>query len=168
MIPIHLQAYLVILIIVIAFTLIYRQVLRPTITLLLANLIFVLTGIISAKNLISGLSNESIISIILLILITAGVRGNFDVEMWFDRVYRNIHSYRRFLLAMMTKVAVVSSLMNNTPVVAAMTPYVFNWGKQNRIAPSKLLIPLSYATICGGMITLIGTSTTLGVKWVFA
>jgi di/tricarboxylate transporter len=161
MIPIHLQAYLVILIIVVAFTLIYKRVLKPTITLLLANLIFVLTGIISAKDLISGLSNEAIISIVLLILITAGVRGTFDVEMWFDRVYRNIHGYRKFLLAMMTKVAVVSSLMNNTPVVAAMIPYVFNWGKQNQVAPSKLLIPLSYATICGGMITLIGTSTTL-------
>ena len=161
MIPIHLQAYLVILIIVVAFTLIYKRVLKPTITLLLANLIFVLTGVISAKDLISGLSNEAIISIVLLILVTAGIRGTFNVELWFDRMYRNIHGYRKFLLAMMTKVAVISSIMNNTPVVAAMIPYVFNWGRQHQIAPSKLLIPLSYATICGGMITLIGTSTTL-------
>ena len=42
-----------------------------------------------------------------------------------------------------------------------MTPYVFRWGRRNNISPSKLLIPLSYATIMGGMITLVGTSTTL-------
>ena len=161
MIPLYLQAYVVIAVIAISFFLIYRQSLKPTITLLLANLIFVLTGILSAKQLLAGLSNESIISIILLILLTAGIRKNFDIEMLFDKVYRNIHGYRHFLLAMMSKVALVSSLMNNTPVVAAMTPYVFNWGKKHNIAPSKLLIPLSYATICGGMITLIGTSTTL-------
>lgn len=161
MIPEYIQAYLVITVIVVSFILIYRQTLKPTITLLLANLVFVLTGIIGVKELLAPLANESIISILLLILLAAGIRENFEIEMLFDRVYRNIKNYRSFLLAMMTKVAVISSLMNNTPVVAAMTPYVFNWGLKNRIAPSKLLIPLSYATICGGMITLIGTSTTL-------
>lgn len=161
MIPQYLQAYLVIAIIISSFILIYRQVLRPPVTLLLANLAFVLTGILTVPELLGGLANESIISILLLILLTAGFRKSFGIEMLFDRVYRNIKNYRPFLLAMMTKVAIISSLINNTPVVAAMTPYVFNWGRKNNIAPSKLLIPLSYATICGGMITLIGTSTTL-------
>ena len=161
MIPQMLQAYVVLAIIIISFVLIYRQILRPPITLLLANLVFVLSGIISLGDLLEGLSNESIISILLLILLTAGIRKNFDIERIFDRVYQNLGSYRSFLLAMMAKVAAVSSLMNNTPVVAAMTPYVFNWGRKNGVAPSKLLIPLSYAAICGGMITLIGTSTTL-------
>ena len=161
MIPQHLQAYLVLAIIIISFVLIYRQILRPPITLFLANLVFVLSGVMSLGELLEGLSNESIISILLLILLTAGIRKNFDIERMFDRVYQNMHGYRSFLLAMMAKVAAMSSFMNNTPVVAAMTPYVFNWGRKNNIAPSKLLIPLSYAAICGGMITLIGTSTTL-------
>ncbi len=62
---------------------------------------------------------------------------------------------------MMAQVAVLSSFINNTPVVALMTPYVFDWGRKHNISPSRLLIPLSFATIMGGMITLIGTSTTL-------
>jgi Na+/H+ antiporter NhaD/arsenite permease-like protein len=161
MIPQHLQAYLVLVIIIISFVLIYRQILRPPITLFLANLVFVLSGVMSLGELLEGLSNESIISILLLILLTAGIRKNFDIERMFDKVYQNMQGYRSFLLAMMTKVAAMSSFMNNTPVVAIMTPYVFNWGRKNNIAPSKLLIPLSYAAICGGMITLIGTSTTL-------
>jgi len=161
MIPEYLQAYLVIAVIIMSFVLIYKQALRPPITLLLANLVFVITGILTVPELLEGLSNQSIISILVLILLAAGIRKNFEIERLFDRVYQNIKSYRGFLLAMMGKVALVSSIMNNTPVVAAMTPYVFDWGRKNRIAPSKLLIPLSYATICGGMITLIGTSTTL-------
>ena len=119
MIPEHLQGYVVLTVIVVSFILIYKQTLRPTITLLLANLVFVLTGILTVKELLDGLANESIISILLLILLTAGIRKNFEIEMLFDRVYRHTTSYRSFLLAMMTKVAVVSSLMNNTPVVAA-------------------------------------------------
>ncbi len=161
MITEDLQGYFVLAVIVISFILIYKQILRPTLSLLLANLVFVLAGILTVKELLDGLANESIISILLLILLTAGIRKNFEIETLFDRIYQYTSSYRSFLLAMMTKVAVLSSMMNNTPVVAAMTPYVFNWGRKNKIAPSKLLIPLSYATICGGMITLIGTSTTL-------
>ena len=161
MITENIQAFLVLAVIAVAFVLIYRQVLRPPITLLLANLVFLITGILSTEELLEGLANESIISILLLILLTAGIRKNFQIEAAFDKFYRRLHGYRSFLLAMMAKVALVSSVMNNTPVVAAMTPYVFNWGRRNHVTPSKLLIPLSYATICGGMITLIGTSTTL-------
>ncbi len=161
MITENIQAFLVLAVIAVAFVLIYRQVLRPPITLLLANLVFLITGILSTEELLGGLANESIISILLLILLTAGIRKNFQIEAAFDKFYRRLRSYHSFLLAMMAKVALVSSVMNNTPVVAAMTPYVFNWGRRNNVSPSKLLIPLSYATICGGMITLIGTSTTL-------
>ncbi|MDH3710670.1 MAG: SLC13 family permease, partial [Cyclobacteriaceae bacterium] len=161
MITENIQAFLVLAVIAVAFVLIYRQVLRPPITLLLANLVFLITGILSTEELLGGLANESIISILLLILLTAGIRKNFQIEAAFDKFYQKLRGYHSFLLAMMAKVALVSSVMNNTPVVAAMTPYVFNWGRRNNISPSKLLIPLSYATICGGMITLIGTSTTL-------
>ncbi len=62
---------------------------------------------------------------------------------------------------MTTVVSGFSSVMNNTPIVALFIPYVYQWGKKNRVAPSKLLIPLSYAAIFGGMITVIGTSTNL-------
>jgi Na+/H+ antiporter NhaD/arsenite permease-like protein len=94
-------------------------------------------------------------------LITTGIKKNFQLEYLFDAIFRKARSYRGFLLRMMSQVALLSTVINNTPVVALMTPYVVEWGKKNGIAPSRLLIPLSYATIMGGMITLIGTSTTL-------
>lgn len=65
------------------------------------------------------------------------------------------------MLRLGISVASLSSIMNNTPIVAMMVPYVYQWGKKNKVSPSKLLIPLSYATILGGMITVLGTSTNL-------
>ena len=145
----------------IMFFLIYQEKVRPAFSLLGTILVFIFTGVLSPQDLLAGFSNESIASIILLILITVGLRNNFRIEQLLDRLNEGITSYRAFLIRMMAQVAILSSIINNTPVVAFMTPYIFNWGKRHNIAPSKLLIPLSFATIFGGMITLIGTSTTL-------
>jgi len=155
------QPYFVIIIVSILFIVIYREYLRASISFMLAVLIFTITGILTPKEVLSGFSNESIASIIMLILITTGIRKNFQIELLFDLIFKKARNYRGFLIRMMSQVALLSSMINNTPVVALMTPYVVDWGNRNNISPSKLLIPLSYATIMGGMITLIGTSTTL-------
>ena len=156
-----LQPYFVIGILLVMFFLIYTEWIQPTVSFLLAVVAFIILGILSPGDVLIGFSNQSIASVVILVLITAGIRSNFNTERLLDRVFGRVKSYRGFLAGMLTKVAVLSSFVNNTPVVVLMTPYVFEWGKNNRISPSKLLIPLSYATIVGGMITLIGTSTTL-------
>jgi di/tricarboxylate transporter len=161
MIPELYQPYFVILIITLIFVSIYREIMRPSISFLAAVLIFVITGILTSQEVLEGFSNDKIASIILLILITTGLRKNFQIEKVFALIFKGAKSYRSFLIRMMGQVAVLSSMINNTPVVALMTPYVFNWGKKHNIAPSRLLIPLSFATIMGGMLTIIGTSTTL-------
>ncbi|MEX2336904.1 MAG: SLC13 family permease [Fulvivirga sp.] len=155
------QPYFVLAVIFLLFVSIYLEWLKPAVSFLFAALLLVVFGIITPKEVLDGFSNESIASVVLLILITAGIRSNFNVEHFLNMVFGKAKSYRAFLFSMMSKVAILSSFVNNTPVVVLMTPYVFNWGKKNNISPSKLLIPLSYATMLGGMITLIGTSTTL-------
>jgi len=159
--PEEFKAYFVLIILLVSFILIYKEVLKPALSFLLAVLIFTITGILDSGEVLAGFSNSSIVSIILLILISAGLRKNYRLELIFDLIFKKSKTYRNFLIRMMSHVAIISSFINNTPVVALMTPYVFNYGQKNNIAPSKLLIPLSYATIMGGMITLIGTSTTL-------
>ena len=155
------QPWFVIFVVFLIFLLIYREYLKASVSFLMAVLLFSITGILTPSEVLSGFSNESIASILMLILITTGLRKNFQIENLFDAVFKKAKTYRGFLLRMMSQVAILSSMINNTPVVALMTPYVVEWGKRNNIAPSRLLIPLSYATIMGGMITLIGTSTTL-------
>ncbi len=159
--PEYIQQYFVIFILFITFSAIYLEFLKPAVSFLLAVLIFSITGILNTEEVLAGFSNASIAVIILLLVISAGLRKNFRIELIFDLVFKKSKTYRSFLVRMMAQVAILSSLINNTPVVALMTPYVFNYGRKNNIAPSKLLIPLSYATIMGGMLTLIGTSTTL-------
>jgi len=159
--PVSLQPYFVLIILLIIFTSIYNEWLKPSVSFLLAVLIFTITGILGTEEVLAGFSNPAIVVIILLIVITAGLRKNFQLELLFDAIFKKSKTYRNFLIRLMAQVALLSSLINNTPVVALMTPYVFDYGRKNNIAPSKLLIPLSYATIMGGMLTLIGTSTTL-------
>ncbi|QCK16190.1 SLC13 family permease [Mangrovivirga cuniculi] len=161
MIPLPYQPYIVFLAIVFMFIAIYRNWLRPVVSFAYTIIFFVVTGIISGPTVIKGLSNDKIASIVLLILITTGIRKNFNIELIFKGMFRDGISYRTFISRMMFQVAFLSSFINNTPVVALMTPYVIKWGKRHKIAPSKLLIPMSFATIMGGMITIIGTSTTL-------
>lgn len=155
------QPYFVLIILSLTFALIYLEILRPAVSFLLAVLIFTITGILDTEHVLAGFSNSSIAVIILLIVITAALRKNYRVELIFDLVFKKAKTYRNFLIRMMAQVAILSAMINNTAVVALMTPYVYNYGRKNNIAPSKLLIPLSYATIMGGMLTLIGTSTTL-------
>jgi di/tricarboxylate transporter len=155
------QPLFVLIILFITFTSIYMEWLKPAVSFLLAVLIFTIAGILGTQEVLAGFSNPSIIVIILLVIITAGLRKNFRMELLFDAVFKKSKTYRNFLIRLMTQVALLSAFINNTPVVALMTPYVFDYGRKNNIAPSKLLIPLSFATIMGGMITLIGTSTTL-------
>ncbi len=148
------------------FICIYKEWVRPSLGFLITVLAFVIIGILTPEEMLSGFSNQSIGSVVLLILISTALRKNFQIESVIESIYKLgrrhlVLSYRSFLLRMMIQVAVFSSFINNTPIVAIMTPYVFNWGKRHNVSPSKLLIPLSYATIMGGMLTVIGTSTTL-------
>ena len=161
MIPEPIQPFFVIGIISILLVILYGEYLRPSVGFMLAVLILILAGILTPKELLTGFSNESIAAIIMLILITAGLKKNFHLESYFDVIFKKSKTYRGFMFRMMSQAALISSVTNNTPIVALMTPYVVDWGKKNRISPSKLLMPMCFATTMGGMMTLIGTSTTL-------
>ena len=166
MLPLYIQQVITLVSILVLFITIYQEWVRPALGFLLVVLGFVLLDILTPEEMLSGFSNESIASVVLLIVLSGALRKNFQLESLIDFIYKVGNNgkqlgYRSFLFRMMTQVALFSSFINNTPIVALMTPYVFRWGRMNRVSPSRLLIPLSYATIMGGMITLVGTSTTL-------
>lgn len=126
-----------------------------------AVLVFLLSGIIDTNDFLLSLANESILSIFLLIFITFGIRTNFNILRWMDKIFGKAKTGRGFIARMTPTVSIFSSFLNNTPIVALFLPYVYDWAKKKDIAPSKLLIPLSFAAMSGGMITVIGTSTNL-------
>ncbi len=126
--------------------------------------VLTLVGIISPVEMLSGFANEQLVVIIMLLFIGNVLRRTSLLLYIFDSIFRGATTYRGFMARMMLFIASASTFLNNTPLVAMILPYVHSWGIKKDVAPSKLLIPLSYASILGGSATLIGTSTNLLVN----
>ena len=126
--------------------------------------LLLIRGIISPKEALSGLSNEGMVAVGILYIVGAGVRETGAVTVIADRLFGRPKSQTRALSRLMIPTATLSAFMNNTPLVAMLIPAVNDWAKQQRMAVSKFMIPLSYAAILGGTCTLIGTSTNLIVN----
>ncbi len=150
----------VITVIVLLVVSLYKEWINPALTFFGAVVVLLLGGVLSPDEALKGLSNQQIAVIFLLMVITAGIRSIFGSE-FFKRLFSDRLSPKQFLLKMMVSVSAISAFLNNTPIVAFMIPYVRDWAERNNHPSSKFLIPLSFATITGGMITVIGTSTNL-------
>lgn len=153
------QGYVILVVLFLVFSL-YREWFNPALTFFIATVALLLGRVITPGEILQGLSNQQIIIIFLLMLVTAGIRSIFGAEA-LAKVFNPRLSEKAFLLRMMVTVSSLSSVLNNTPIVAFMIPYVKDWAQRTGHPASKFLIPLSFATILGGMITVIGTSTNL-------
>ncbi len=160
------QLYTLVVVIFLVFAL-YKEVFNPAFTFFICTVALLLPGIITPIELLRGLSNQQIIIIFLLVLVTAGIRLIYGSEM-FRRLFDPRLRPKAFLLRMMFTVSTISAFLNNTPIVAFMIPYVKDWAEKTGNPASKFLIPLSFATILGGMITVIGTSTNLVLNGLIA
>lgn len=138
----------------------YKEWFNPSLSFFISAMVLMVANVITPQELLKGLSNQQIIIIFLLVLVTAGMRMIFGSD-FFSKVFNKNLSPKKFLLRLMIITSSVSAFLNNTPIVAFMIPYVKDWSEKTGHSSSKFLIPLSYATILGGMITVIGTSTNL-------
>ena len=146
----------------------YKRLFGPGFTFVIGVSILGISGILSPSEILNGFANEQIAVIILLLFIGEVIRKSTLIDNMFNSLFKKTHTYKGFVARLLLPVAALSSMINNTPLVAIMMPYVHNWGQKNNIAASKLLIPLSYAAILGGTATLIGTSTNLVVNGLVA
>ena len=165
MFPDQIIVTLVILFLIIS---LYKNLLGPGFTFIIGISILGIFRILTPAEMLNGFANEQLAVIILLLLIGEVIRKSTLIDNLFERFFRKTFSYRKFIFKLIFPVSGLSAFINNTPLVAIMMPYVHNWGKRNNIAPSKLLIPLSYAAILGGTASLIGTSTNLVVNGMVA
>ncbi|REK18006.1 MAG: SLC13 family permease [Planctomycetota bacterium] len=138
--------------------------LTPDVILIGGVMLLLVFGILDAGEALGGLSNEGPITIGVLFVVGAAVRETGAVDFITGRLFGRPRSAERAIVRMMIPTMAFSAVMNNTPLVAMMIPAVGDWARTNRIAVSKLLIPLSYAAILGGTCSLIGTSTNLVVQ----
>lgn len=137
----------------------------PTDLLFLGGLMIVtLTGVISPQQAFAGFSNQALLTIAALLVVAAGLRSTGVLDWVGNKLLGGAHNERDALWRLAPALVVSSAFTLNTALVAMMMPVVIDWCRRRGISPSRLLMPVSYLTILGGVCTLIGTSTTLIVN----
>jgi di/tricarboxylate transporter len=141
-----------------------REVARPDIVLLGSLGLMLVAGIVTPDQAFTGFSNSAVLTVAALFVVAAGVQRTNALG-FMDRLIFPSHARLHGALPrLMLSTSFLSAFLNNTPIVAMFTPRVQQWAKRVDLPTSKLLIPLSYAAIAGGMMTLIGTSTNIVVS----
>jgi di/tricarboxylate transporter len=153
----------ILVLVILAFILIslYFEIVGPAFTFVIAIAILGVFRVLTPNEILAGFANEQIIIIIMLLMLGDVFQRTSILDIFFDRVFKNAKTPRNFIARLMFVAGPVSAFVNNTPLVALLMPYVHNWGTKNKVQISRLLMPLSFATIIGGCATLIGTSTNL-------
>jgi di/tricarboxylate transporter len=138
-----------------------RDTVSPDVVLGAALVVLMIGGVVDVQAAFSGFSNPALATIAALFIVAAGLRATGGLEVVSEQLFRGVRTLTPALARITFATATVSAFVNNTPVVAMAMPAVGSWSRRTRISPSKLLIPASYASMLGGVCTIIGTSTNL-------
>jgi len=125
------------------------------------------TGVLDAKEAFSGFSSTSVVTVGVLFVVVAGLTHTGVLQYIVKYLLGTPNSYSKAVTRLMLPVAVLSSFLSNTTVVTLFVNIVKMWAKKLGVSPSKLLIPLSYASGMGGVCTLIGTPPNLIISGLY-
>jgi di/tricarboxylate transporter len=127
--------------------------------------VLLLFGILTPEEAVSGFSNKAVIVIASMFVLSRAIEKTGFLEVFSNKLY-TLGGNRKWptIFIFLFSVAIISGFINNTASVAIFIPLAINICQKFKISPSKLLLPLSYAAIFGGTLTLIGTSTNLVVS----
>jgi Na+/H+ antiporter NhaD/arsenite permease-like protein len=125
------------------------------------SVLLVLSGVISDDEAWAGGSSTSVLSIGALFVVARALEETRAVETIMLPLLGRPKGHATAILRMCAPVTVFSAFMNNTPIVAMMIPVCEGWAAESDLSIKVLLLPLSFASMLGGMCTLIGTSTNL-------
>ncbi len=164
----NLYAWITIVTVLSMFTVLLFTKIRADLVFLGAISILFVTGVLDAKEAFSGFSSTSVVIIGVLFVVVAGLTHTGVLQWIVKKLLGQPKSYSKAVVRLMLPVAALSSFLSNTTVVALFVGIVKMWSKKLNISPSKLLIPLSYASGMGGVCTLIGTPPNLIISGLYA
>jgi di/tricarboxylate transporter len=137
------------------------ELLRPDLTMLAGLALLLVSGVVTPEQAFDGFSNSAVLAVGALYVVAAGVQHTRALARIDGVLFAESFGLGGTLARFMGPTAFLSGLLNNTPIVAMLIPRLQKWADRRDIPASKVMIPLSYAAITGGMLTLVGTSTNL-------
>lgn len=159
-----LQAVLVVIGLIVMVVVLATDRMRPGMMFFSLVAFFMLGGVITPNEAVAGFSNKGMITVAILFLVSEGVRQSGALSNLMKALLPTRRTtVPKALARMLPSVAAISAFLNNTAVVVIFAPMIKKWAEMMNLPSTKFLIPLSYATIVGGVCTLIGTSTNLVV-----
>ncbi|MEX0746674.1 MAG: SLC13 family permease [Rhodothermales bacterium] len=138
-----------------------REIARVDVIVLTILGVLLIAGVVTPAQAFSGFSDPAVVTVAALYIVAAGIHRTGVLTSLDALLTPTDHRLSCLLIRTMAPTAVISAFLNNTPVVAMLMPRLQSIADRTGIAPSKILMPLSFAAIAGGMATLIGTSTNL-------
>ena len=149
-----LNAWITIVLVLVMFGLLLFTKLPADVVFVGGMAVLLVCGVLPAKEVLSGFSSESVVVVGVLFVVVAGLVYTGVLQWIVRHLLGNPSSYPKAIVRLMLPVAMLSSMLSNTTVVALFINVVKMWSKKLGVAPSKLLIPLSYASGMGGVCTL--------------
>ena len=162
-----LDAWITIITVLGMFTILLFTKWRSDLVFLGAIGVLYVTGVLDAKEAFSGFSSTSVITVGVLFVVVAGLTHTGVLQWIVKNLLGTPNSYSKAVTRLMLPVAVLSSFLSNTTVVTLFVNIVKMWARKLGVSPSKLLIPLSYASGMGGVCTLIGTPPNLIISGLY-
>jgi len=159
------EALITLAVLMLAVVLFISGALAPELTGLLSLGLLIVTGVLTPPEALAGFGSPALITLMGLFPVSAalfksGALDRLRALIASDR----IRSPRRLIALMAFVIAPVSGIVPNTPVVASLLPVMENWCHRRGISPSRVLLPLSFSTVLGGTLTLLGSSVNLLVS----
>ncbi len=155
------QGWLSLSITLLSFIVLLASSVSPHIVMMGALVLLSVTGVLTPEEAFVGFSNSGLITVAAMFVVAAGLNSSGGIELLVKKLLGHPKGLRPAMLKIFFPAVLLSGFLNNTPVVATMIPAIRSWSQRIGISPSKLMIPLSYAAILGGTLTLIGSSTNL-------
>jgi len=137
-------------------------VIAPEVTGLLAVGLLMATGVLKPGEALAGFGSPALLTVMALFALSAGLFRSGALDRLRGLIGSDaVRSPKRMIAVMVAAVGPVSAFVPNTPIVASLLPVIEGWCQRRRISPSKVLLPLSFATVLGGTMTLLGSSVNL-------
>lgn len=136
----------------------------PDMVMFGAAVLLTIAGVIDETQLLAAFGHSGVITIAALFVIAGGLRETGIMDRLATHMFAKARTEPAVLGRMSVQVSLLSALLNNTAVVAMLLAPLTDWCRRNRVSPSRILLPLSFLTVLGGTITLIGTSTNVLVN----